>query len=868
MTGFEAAFADARAERARQPAAQNPATLGEVWRSEWRASGLDTLIGVGAPWSEAYGELENAFRQATGETVFDAARRQGVKLPTSSYDARVDGVRQLMGGLDPSQAATIEPFLDVRGRARSKAASIEKEARETRDRTFGLLAGAVGFVAGVARQAVDPVNLATLPFGAARGASVLRMLGTEAGVGFATQAVQEPVIQAGRAELGLEAGFGQGLVNSLEAGVGAAGFAGILRGAGFVLRKGWEASVGAADAPDLAASPETRLNATATTFDPRLRDTLAELAPEDFEAVARVVERDTLIDATAPIASDAGRMRNAEHLEIATRAIETGRVADLPDMLADRRLEPLGLPVPAMPTHRVATSDGRAIEVEPRVVELADLIASSDPGYDPLLQPRDRARAASQAQIREIATRIEPLRLGTSAEADRGAPIIGPDRMVESGNGRVMALRLAYEQGGEAIGGYRAWLSAQGVDVAGFAQPVIVRERLTPLSPDGRADFAIAANRSAILTMSAPERALSDGRLVTPDMLGLIRNADDLSAAANRDFMRAFIAALPPAEHGALADGAGRLSAEGMMRARNAVLASAYGDARLLSRIAEATADDIKSISNGLVAAAPQWATLRAEIAAARVPSRMDRTPALMEAVTRTSDLRSKGIKLQDALDQIDAFAPIGREVEAFMQMFYVEGRAASAERVAKALRFYADEAKKVSSEMGLDLGLAPVQPRELLDAARSRQAGDTGRQPDLLGDRPGAGAGDAPAGAGGERPGAGEPGPAARDAGDRAAGDAGQAAAADGVGDSLLPPVQPSRAPQLGQGLDLDATPEAAARFADIKRELDARGDLDLFLETPDGQTRKVSARAHLEQLTREATAASELRACLGGAP
>ena len=57
-------------------------------------------------------------------------------------------------------------------------------------------------------------------------------------------------------------------------------------------------------------------------------------------------------------------------------------------------------------------------------------------------------------EIRDIAANLEPERLGVSAEADRGAPIVGGDSMVESGNGRVLAIRRAYEQGGEPADRY------------------------------------------------------------------------------------------------------------------------------------------------------------------------------------------------------------------------------------------------------------------------------------------------------------------------------------------------------------------------------------------------------------------------------
>lgn len=387
--------------------------------------------------------------------------------------------------------------------------------------------------------------------------------------------------------------------------------------------------------------------------------------------------------------------------------------------------------VPGMQPHRVATPDGRGVEVAPIVVEARDLRTSADPGYDATLQPRDRDRAASQAQIRDIATNLDPDRLGFSAEADRGAPIIGADGSVESGNGRVLALRSVYDQGGEAATRYKEWLAGQGVDVARYDQPVLVRQRLTDLSPEDRQAFTVSANQAATLSMSASERALADSLILTPSRLDLLRNADDLGAAANAEFRRAFVGALPASERGAMTAADGAVSAEGLTRIRNAVLAAAYGDSPVLGRIAEATHDEVRSISNALTAAAPAWARLKADIAEGRVPSDFDLRADLLEAVQRTADLRAKGTKLADAMAQQDAFDPIRDPVAAFMRMFYHadERKAAGQQRITDALRYYAEEARKVSAERGLDLGLTPVRPEDIQGAARERanRQGGTG---------------------------------------------------------------------------------------------------------------------------------------------
>lgn len=379
--------------------------------------------------------------------------------------------------------------------------------------------------------------------------------------------------------------------------------------------------------------------------------------------------------------------------------------------------------------HRVATANGRTIDVQPEVVEAADLLTSSDYGYNTDLQPRQRDRAAAEAQVREMAGNLQPERLGQSSEADRGAPITGPDRMVESGNGRVLAIRRAYEQNGPSAKRYRDWLQSQGVDVSKYRQPVLVRRRTTQMDTEQRRAFTVEANRAATLAMSASERALADARLITADTLSMIRNTEDLGAAANRDFVRAFIAKLPQTEQGSLINAEGGLSSEGLTRIRNAILAKAYGGAPVLARITEATSDEIKSVSNALLAVAPMWSRLRADIDAGTVRPDMDITPALMEAVERAADLRAKGVKLADFFAQMDAFDTVSRPVELFLRMFYGPGgkQAASTARMIDALRFYVEEARKVSTDAGLDLGMPPVESAQLQQQALAKGTGTYG---------------------------------------------------------------------------------------------------------------------------------------------
>lgn len=598
----------------------------------------------------------------------------------------------------------------------------------------------------------------------------------------------DPAAQAGSVAAGLQPTYDP-VRTALAFPVGAA-LGGALHGAGeavgAALRRGREATAPSSrPAQPTAADGERR---------PAQEASMTGEAPSpEAERIALATEDPALLPPEQPeaIGAAAAPAGEAEAIAPAGAAATGEQAAPAPPVESTGGASLIGEPVAGIPSHRVATAAGEAVDVTPIVVEARDLRTSADAGYDASLQPRDRDRAASQQQVREITARLDPERLGFSAEADRGAPIVGDDGMVESGNGRVMAIRQAYAEGGTAANGYRAWLADQGVDVGRYQEPVLVRQRTTPLDQGQRQAFAIAANRPATLALSAPERAMADARSISPDMLELIRNPDDLGAVANRDFVRSFVEKLPQAEQGMIATAEGGLSAEGLARVRNAVLARAYGDtsdgAALLSRIAEATHDEVRSISNALVSAAPLWAKLRADIEAGRVLPHVDLTAELLDAVARTADLRSKGVRLDRHLAQAEMFDRPPEAVENWMRMFYnIEGtRAAGTARVAEGLKTYATEAKKANAERGLDLGIAPASADDIqrLAIERSRGgAGDSGvlfsggarNGPDNASDRGqvrGPGSGEpgtdvGTAGDGGARPGQGDarPGGAAPD--------------------------------------------------------------------------------------------------------
>lgn len=378
----------------------------------------------------------------------------------------------------------------------------------------------------------------------------------------------------------------------------------------------------------------------------------------------------------------------------------------------------------------VYTPGGTAIDTEFELVDLAGpgapVVSHTDDfrpnsSFPQELQPRDRGRAASEGQIVEMAGKLNPERLGAGGVGD-GAPIIGPDGVVESGNGRMLAIRRAYQNGGKSAEGYRAWLAQQGYDVEGMAQPALVRRRVNDLSPEERLVFVKEANGGPGLRMSAVEQARSDASAIGDDLMGLYRGGA-LDDAGNLDFVRSVAGKLGSGESAALATKAGSLSEEGRRRLSGAMLAKAFGsDSALVSAMLETGDDNIKALGRALTDAAPGVAQLKARIASGDVPAEFDPTAALLDAVKVVQQARKGGVPISDVLAQVDAFNPLHPAAETFLAAVYGDGfKRVSSGRARTALDTYiSDAAKQTGGDM---FGPGP-SASDVWGAARRKAAG------------------------------------------------------------------------------------------------------------------------------------------------
>lgn len=466
----------------------------------------------------------------------------------------------------------------------------------------------------------------------------------------------------------------------------------------------------------------------------------------------------------------------------------------------------------------VYTPSGRRIDVRYGVREGGDITASQlpdgrpNPAYPQELQPRDRTRAASEQQINHIANTLIPEKVGPSASTAEGAPIVGPDGFVESGNGRALAIAQAHANGGPQAQAYRDYLTQQGYDVSGMKAPVLVRERTTPIADADRPAFADDAGANPISGMSAAERAAADAKRLPGDTMDLWRGGD-VTDAKNRDFVRAFAQhVLPQGEHAAFMTDDAALSTEGASRIKNALTQRAYGSNDLVSALAEQADPNIRAFGNALQDAAGPMAKLRSAIDAGNVSSSSDLAKPLVEAANLVQNARRTNTPLAEAVAQRDAFDQRDPMVEPLLRAAYgddLSGRISRA-KFSDLLSHYADEAQQQGGLFGGNLNRA-----QMVEEAAQKYGYRNGQaEASAPGTAPGIGAG---AGQNRDqtlRPGDGAPGQAAPKLG------SGTSAAGTSPGDRNRAAIAAAPAQQLTANFDRAAADRyAAARQATADR-------------------------------------------------
>lgn len=335
------------------------------------------------------------------------------------------------------------------------------------------------------------------------------------------------------------------------------------------------------------------------------------------------------------------------------------------------------------------TPGGQPVGVHYALVPMDDLIPShtdnlsENPRYDQSLQPRDRSRAASGEQVARLAAGLNPKLLDRAPTTADGAPVIGRDNMVESGNGRLLALRRARAAHPDRYASYVAHLEevapSMGLDPADVTRmaqegrsPVLVRVRdsyagNSTLTPQERAQFAQEAGAPTVASMSESETARSDaGRIASRGLLRPDANGV-YPSPGSATFRQRFLDTVPANERPGMIQPDGELSNEGRRRIQNAVLAAAFDDPTAISRALEDPNDATKNVARAVLQVAPKLAAIR-DLAARGELYDLDLNRELSQAVNTVAQLRERGVNVAEWLATDDMFGERPAMVDALMR--------------------------------------------------------------------------------------------------------------------------------------------------------------------------------------------------------
>lgn len=338
-------------------------------------------------------------------------------------------------------------------------------------------------------------------------------------------------------------------------------------------------------------------------------------------------------------------------------AQENGSDSAATDKPADNAVEPQSDdPRAEKRKARIFTPKGEQVETEYQVVEVDDVITSHDAhgsvndAFPSELQPRDRSRSAAKAQAREIAANLQFDMMAESPTSDSGSPIVGPDGIAESGNGRTIATKLSYDEG--RADEYKARLIEQaekyGIDPAEAAKlkrPMLVRVRTSDID---RKKFAEDSNKSAVSTQSPAELAARDREKLNMAQM----TEGDTQSASNREFVRDFINSLSSAESAGMRDEKGRPTRQAYDRLNNAIFSAAYESERLIKMQAEEANPDVRNVLHSLTVAARSFAQARSQNA--------DMAKQVIDEVIQATEIiksaKDRNMKVQEYVKQTALF--------------------------------------------------------------------------------------------------------------------------------------------------------------------------------------------------------------------
>ena len=370
-----------------------------------------------------------------------------------------------------------------------------------------------------------------------------------------------------------------------------------------------------------------------------------------------------------------------------------------------------GKQVVGNPTTAYGSDPNHVYKFRIKVVSLDDLIVSHSEGFveNPEflrdLQPRIRDRAAAKLQVDEIVQKFQPDGyLVDTRTLDRGPMIVGPDRIVESGNGRSIALRIIRQDEPEKWAAYQKRLheavKEYGINpkqMDKIKDPVLVRHRLTKVD---RKAFVDEANLPATLEMSAFEEGLQDARRIDDRILATIDISDSktieasLISPSNRHIIKQFVDSLPHNARGGILNDKGEITPAGISRLKTALFGKTYiGDdaERLMKMFTESMDSGIRNIEHGMFSSLPKVSKAESMIRMGVRPKELSLIEDISKSVDVLARLRVAGEKVKDYLGKEGLFA---RELSPFQEelLKHLDSISRSPKKVREFFNNYADE--------------------------------------------------------------------------------------------------------------------------------------------------------------------------------
>ena len=443
--------------------------------------------------------------------------------------------------------------------------------------------------------------------------------------------------------------------------------------------------------------------------------TAAQVAGQDAQNVGQI---------TAPTGQDAPATGQSAQ-NVGQSAPEVGQAPAPAAPTADLSEDARGMVEGGGAATRIITPDGRKLAAQWDVVEADSVQATMKEGVN---QPRDRTRAASDAQVRAIARNPDFDRLSdTSQTMDYGAPTLTREGVIVAGNGRFEGVSGAYAGAPQAAAQYRAQLeeNAQrfGLDaqrIRGMKKPVLVR-RVTQ-DADTR-QLAVQSNQPAGLRMSDMEQAALDAERMGANLADLHIHEDGSIAPTqhNHEVIARALGGYTTEEAGEFMAADGGLSQAGLRRVRNAILYRAYGKSDVLTRLLEAPDADMRNVGTALLRAAGSLAENRRAMDENHIPAEYDIAADLEAAIAALSRIRASGQHVESFLAQSDwvggGLSESGRTI-----LRMVSENLRSAKAITQFLREYAARVQSLQNTSG---GLFGDMPRpgkqEVLEDVKRR---------------------------------------------------------------------------------------------------------------------------------------------------